>query len=654
VFCLGVIPAATGAKETVQASEYLETETETETEKPLCEITSNVLSNKSVIIGRTQTFSIESVLDVDYYTGGYVTPQNVTWSVTGSGVSIVSQATDGLTYEIKAESVGTATISVTYDMEYSTNIYRFTSTATISSIEKPVTERISYALDSESGYVGNSWTFSLANVEDTDYDSENHDTVTPKNVTWSVTGDAVSIVSQETNGQTFEVKAEKIGTATVTVTYDMEYYNYIYRCTSTATITITEKPVYEENSYVLNSQSIAKGKTLTLSIADVTRTDDSSKETITPKNVKWKVKGKAVSVTSKKKTGNTLKIKGAKTGKVTVSVTYDMEYSSYIYRYTSTATIYVSNPKLSTKTIGINKYTTTYGLLYITGCNEYSTVTCTTSSKKVSTSTYYDWNGSMKLYVNAKKKGAYTVKLNIDGKTFTVKVKVFSAYFKRSTEHSVDTAMDKKWYEGCTTLVLYKGAKETLTVKGVPSGTKVKWTSSNKKVATVNQKGIVLGKGNGYCTITASFGGASMTYEVGVTSKTAAKAVYYAIKHFGSTYSQAERMSVGKYDCSSYVFRSYLDAGKTLGTSSKWAPTAADLAKWCNEKGYVLYTETQTVDFSKLLPGDLIFETGENNGRYKGIYHVDLYVGNGYTLTVERTKYWGNSATTVIVARPCK
>jgi cell wall-associated NlpC family hydrolase len=256
--------------------------------------------------------------------------------------------------------------------------------------------------------------------------------------------------------------------------------------------------------------------------------------------------------------------------------------------------------------------------------------------------------------VTAKKKGTYTVALDIDGKSFTVKVNVFSAYFKRITAHSVDTSMDKKWHEGSTTLVLYKGKTETLTVKGASSGTKIKWKSSNKKVATVNQKGVVRAKGKGYCTITATFDGVSISYEVGVSSKTAVKAVYYAIKHFGSTYSQANRMSKGSYDCSSYVFRSYLDAGKTLGTSKNWAPTAADLAKWCAQKGYVLYTETQSVDFSKLLPGDLIFETGENNGRYKGIYHVDLYVGNGYTLTVQKTKDWSYRSNTIIVARPCK
>lgn len=29
----------------------------------------------------------------------------------------------------------------------------------------------------------------------------------------------------------------------------------------------------------------------------------------------------------------------------------------------------------------------------------------------------------------------------------------------------------------------------------------------------------------------------------------------------------------------------------------------------------------------KLRPGDLLFKTGEKNGRYKGIYHVEMFVG---------------------------
>lgn len=29
----------------------------------------------------------------------------------------------------------------------------------------------------------------------------------------------------------------------------------------------------------------------------------------------------------------------------------------------------------------------------------------------------------------------------------------------------------------------------------------------------------------------------------------------------------------------------------------------------------------------KFRPGDLMFETGQDNGRYKGIYHVEMFVG---------------------------
>jgi cell wall-associated NlpC family hydrolase len=444
--------------------------------------------------------------------------------------------------------------------------------------------------------------------------------------------------------------------------YDNSYDNWYdgddWGNDNSETLTPDEKSVYEYTSYVLEDQSVAKGKTRTLSIEDEAETDWYG-EAVTPENVSWSVEGSAVKITSGETTGKTLEIKALAEGEATVSVTYDMEYSSVIYRYTSTATIYVSNPKLVSKKIGINKHSTTYGSLEITGCNEYSTVTCTPSSSKVTAYTYYDWwsssesGSTMKLVVNASKKGTYTIALDIDGKSFTVNVNV-SAYFKRIKAHSVDTVMDKKWYEGSTMLALYKGATDTLTVKGLDAGTKIKWKSSNKKVATVNQNGVVRGKGNGSCTITASFSDGSITYEVGVAPTVATKAVYYAIKHFGSTYSQAERMAEGKYDCSSYVYRAYKAAGKTLGTSTTYAPTAADLAKWCAEKGYVLYDETETVDVSKLRPGDLIFETGENNGRYKGIYHVDIYAGNGGTLTVERTKYWGDTITGVIVARPCK
>ena len=41
-----------------------------------------------------------------------------------------------------------------------------------------------------------------------------------------------------------------------------------------------------------------------------------------------------------------------------------------------------------------------------------------------------------------------------------------------------------------------------------------------------------------------------------------------------------------------------------------------------NEKG-------KTLDTMDLLPGDLIYYGGSINGRYMGIYHVAIYIGNG-------------------------
>lgn len=428
------------------------------------------------------------------------------------------------------------------------------------------------------------------------------------------------------------------------------------RCPVNADVTdegsYSEKEVYEEDSFVLSEASMAKGSNRYFSIVSESYYSWYLNKTVSPKNIVWSVDGDAIKIKSKTN-HKKVKIGAVKEGEATLSVSYELDYGSYVYRYTSSATIYVTNPKLAQKTIGINKHCSDYTTVDITGCNSYSDIECTTSSSKISAYAYRDWwDDTLKLEVYGQKKGDYTVNVKIDGKTFKVKVKVFSAYFKNKASHSVDFWMDKIWHEGDTMLALYKDETEQLKVRGLKSGSKIKWKTSDKKVATVNKDGVVKAKGNGYCTITANLPeGGSISYEVGVASKGAIKAVHYAIKHFGSEYSQAQRMSEGKYDCSSYVYRAYRDAGLILGGDRYNAPTAAELAKWCEKNGYVLYEEDEEVDVTKLLPGDLIFETGEDNGRYKGIYHVDMYTGNYSSLTVERTKSYGDRMYGVIIAR---
>ncbi|HCT89849.1 MAG TPA: hypothetical protein DF613_00475 [Lachnospiraceae bacterium] len=157
----------------------------------------------------------------------------------------------------------------------------------------------------------------------------------------------------------------------------------------------------------------------------------------------------------------------------------------------------------------------------------------------------------------------------------------------------------------------------------------------------------------GAAAITAEYEGFILTYAVEVSYKDAVSALRYCFKHYGSTYSQKNRMEEGSYDCSSFVWRAYRSVKRKLGGDKDWAPTAADLAKWCVKNKYMIYAGTVSTD--KLLPGDLIFECdpSEANGRYKGIYHVDMYQGNGVLITVERQKANREELRDVMIARPC-
>ncbi len=321
----------------------------------------------------------------------------------------------------------------------------------------------------------------------------------------------------------------------------------------------------------------------------------------------------------------------------------------------------VSNPKLDKKSVTLNihghyKWGDYYEFyepdLVLTGYNDPDSVTFTSSSENLRLDSYYGWyDDSYHCRFSPKKTGTYTVTVQADGKTLTCKVQVVNAYFVRNAK-TVGDAGSKDWMEYDSTLALYTGESTTLTVKGFPSGSAVKWSTSDKTVATVTN-GKVTAKQPGSAVITASCNGIKLTYPVAVSSKTAITALRYCIKNYNSKYSQPKRMKKGYYDCSSFVWRAYQSTKFYVGSSKTNAPTAADMAKWCVNNNYMIYEGT--VSLSDLLPGDLIFETGENNGRYKGIYHVDMYQGNGKLITVARTKnYWvDGTLSQVMVARPC-
>ena len=117
---------------------------------------------------------------------------------------------------------------------------------------------------------------------------------------------------------------------------------------------------------------------------------------------------------------------------------------------------------------------------------------------------------------------------------------------------------------------------------------------------------------------------------VSVCSKKAYKAVEKAKKFHSArnmSYSQGNRMGKRSVDCSSFCGRCYLPQGITMGGSTSWCNTAAGMALWSTKKGKVVANSGVSIGKKKLLPGDLVFYKKGYNGRYKNIYHVEIFVG---------------------------
>lgn len=243
----------------------------------------------------------------------------------------------------------------------------------------------------------------------------------------------------------------------------------------------------------------------------------------------------------------------------------------------------------------------------------------------------------------AYKPGKTTVTFSIYGAEFKVDIKV------------VRVSMNKR------TLMLVKGKTGKLTIKGISKG--IKWKSLKTSVVKVNSKGKLSAKKVGTAVIIANVNGAKVGCAVSVVSPKTYKVIKRAKWIAKGKYSQPRRMQKGYYDCSSLVWRAYSPYGTNFGLRS-YAPVAADICKWCVSRGKKIsnkLTESQ-IQNMKLRAGDLIFKTGAKNGRYKGIYHVEMFAGYSFTgfnlkgkpiLTTEwANRTTGYDALGSIVARP--
>lgn len=104
-----------------------------------------------------------------------------------------------------------------------------------------------------------------------------------------------------------------------------------------------------------------------------------------------------------------------------------------------------------------------------------------------------------------------------------------------------------------------------------------------------------------------------------------AQVAQMAMTKVGCGYSQDKRMQQGWYDCSSLVYRLYKEVGINL-------PYVA------STQGQYCYRNAMIINKKDLQPGDLIFYSYEDNGQFRNISHVAIYVGDGKMVHAANSK----------------
>lgn len=213
---------------------------------------------------------------------------------------------------------------------------------------------------------------------------------------------------------------------------------------------------------------------------------------------------------------------------------------------------------------------------------------------------------TLKIYAGGS--GTSVLAVTINNMTFTLKI--------IATEVSINKV----------SAVLTAKKTVALKIKGYPGS--VTWKTTKNKVVSVTSKGVVKAKKTGNAVVYGIIDGKRIGCAVSVVTPKLKKVINAAKKIARGKYSQPKRMKKGYYDCSSLVWRSYKKIGKTFGDRS-YAPVAANIAKYLfgRKKRIKGGLNSKNIQGMKLRPGDLMFETGAKNGRYKGIYHVEMFVG---------------------------
>lgn len=206
--------------------------------------------------------------------------------------------------------------------------------------------------------------------------------------------------------------------------------------------------------------------------------------------------------------------------------------------------------------------------------------------------------------------GETTLFVSLNEKIFLIKIEITVVTFEENS------------------LIMALGEKYKIKIKG-GKNLKIKWSSSKPGTVSVNKKGELKAKKEGNAIITAELNGERMGLVVSSIPSVKKDIVNWTEDYLVvSQYSQPKRMKEGFFDCSSLVWRAYDRFGYKLGGGVYYAPTAAGLCKYYETKGKKQLIKGgasyENIEKLKFLPGDLMFAGGADNGRHRGIYHVEM------------------------------
>lgn len=227
----------------------------------------------------------------------------------------------------------------------------------------------------------------------------------------------------------------------------------------------------------------------------------------------------------------------------------------------------------------------------------------------------YGYVSENKLYLtlSAQKKCSTTITITMGGREFMV----------QATLQPVKRFVNS--------YLLEKGKTKKLKLSGY-SG-KISWSSTNPKVASVSNSGVVKGKTIGNAVITAKIGDQRIGCAVSVTTA-ALKKVCVRGTYIGThwTYSQPKRTQNGYYDCSALVWKAYKPYTKVnFGTT--YPGCTKSEAPWCRDHGKLMKGgfSYKKVEKMQMNPGDIVFKSSDLKDKYNTLYHVEMFTGYACT-----------------------